>query len=286
MSIHPDTSLGHVRLRVSNLEQSIQFYKEVIGFPIAEVEGKFAYLKVEGEETLLELEEIPCATRLPERSAAGLYHVAILLPDRPSLASILYHFADKRVQIGQADHLVSEALYLADPDGNGLEIYRDRDRSEWEVEQNGDYKMASDPINIESLIQEAEEHSWKGLPQGTIIGHVHMHVANLEDTEAFYRDVIGFETVGDYSRMSAKFMAAGRYHHHLGFNIWAGSGVPKTPDSAVGMTYYTVKLVGAEEMHALINRLERADHSYKHEEDVVWVTDPSGMRIKFIQQTA
>ncbi|MEK4563665.1 VOC family protein [Alkalihalobacillus sp. FSL R5-0424] len=281
MSIHPETTLGHVRLRVSNLEQSIQFYKEVIGFPIAQIEGKVAYLKVEEGDTLLVLEEIPNAARLPERSAAGLYHVAILLPDRPSLASILYHFADKRIQIGQADHLVSEALYLADPDGNGLEIYRDRDRSVWEVEQNGDYKMASDPINIESLIQEAEEHSWKGLPQGTIIGHVHMHVANLEETEAFYRDVIGFETVGDYRAMRAKFMAAGRYHHHLGFNIWAGQSVRPTPDTAVGMSYYTVKLVDDLEREQLVGRLQKANHPFKKESSIIWVVDPSGMNVRF-----
>jgi catechol 2,3-dioxygenase len=281
MSIHSDTTLGHVRLRVSNLEQSIQFYKEVIGFPIAQIEGKVAYLKVEEEKTLLVLEEIPNAVRLPERSVAGLYHVAILLPDRPSLASILYHFADKHIQIGQADHLVSEALYLADPDGNGLEIYRDRDRSEWELEQNGDYKMASDPINIESLIQEAEEHSWKGLPQGTVIGHVHMHVSDLDETEAFYRDIIGFETVGDYHAMRAKFMAAGRYHHHLGFNIWAGKGVTPTPETAVGMSYFTVKLVDNEEREKLLERLQKADYPFKEESSIIWVVDPAGMNVRF-----
>ncbi|MCM2677096.1 VOC family protein [Alkalicoccobacillus plakortidis] len=282
MTIHSDTKLGHVRLRIANLEKSIHFYKEIIGFPVVQQHGSEAHLSVEEGEPLIILEEIPNAKRLPERSAAGLYHVAILLPDRASLASILYHFADKQVRIGQADHLVSEALYLSDPDGNGLEIYRDRDRSDWNVDSSGDYVMASDPINIENLLTEADEHSWSGLPKGTIIGHVHMHVADLEETEAFYRDVIGFETVGNYRAMQAKFMAAGRYHHHLGFNIWAGKDVPPTPATAVGMTYYTIKLVNEQEQNDLIERLKQANHNYRQEGNTLWVIDPAGMTIRFV----
>ncbi|MDQ0207805.1 VOC family protein [Alkalicoccobacillus murimartini] len=283
MTIHANTSLGQVRLKVSNLEQSITFYKDIIGFDVVRQVGAEAHIGVE-EDTLIVLEEIPDAIRLPERSAAGLYHVAILLPNRASLASILYHFADKQVPIGQADHLVSEAIYLSDPDGNGLEIYRDRDRTEWNVESNGDYVMASNPIDMNQLLMEAEEGSWSGMPQGTVIGHVHMHVADLEETETYYRDVIGFETVGNYRAMHAKFMAAGRYHHHLGFNIWAGKGVPPTPENAIGMTYYTIKLVNEEEIKSLIQRLEQANRSYKQEESTLWTVDPSGMTVRFVYQ--
>ncbi|TSB45469.1 VOC family protein [Alkalicoccobacillus porphyridii] len=282
MAIHSGTQLGRVKLRVSNLNQSVAFYKEIIGFTLIQIEHPVARLSV-GSEVLLELEEVEGLVRLPQRSSAGLYHVAILLPDRASLARILLHFADKQIPIGQADHLVSEALYLSDPDGHGLEIYRDRSRDTWEVEANGDYKMASDPLDIQGLLQEAKGKPWDGLPEGTVIGHVHMHVSDLDETEAFYRDVIGFETVGDYqSWMQAKFMAAGRYHHHLGFNIWAGKGAPATPDHAAGMSYYTVKLVNNNERDQLILRLDSAGVSYSEDPDQLWVTDPSGMKIRFV----
>lgn len=285
MAIHSDTQLGHVKLRVSSLQQSIEFYRDVIGFTSVQVEGASATLRV-GSERLLILEEVPGLIRLPERSAAGLYHVAILLPDRASLGRILKHFANLQIPIGQADHLVSEALYLSDPDGNGLEIYRDRSRSEWEVDENGDYKMASNPLHISEIIAEAGNQEWNGLPEGTVIGHVHMHVADLTETENFYRDIIGFETVGDYqSWMMAKFMAAGRYHHHLGFNIWSGRGAQPTPQQAAGMSYYTIKLVNQEEQELLVERLNQAQVEYTLDSEQLWLTDPSGMKVRFVYNT-
>jgi len=192
---------------------------------------------------LLELQEDRAAVPRPQRSA-GLFHVAILVPSRAALGRSLRRLAERRWPIsGASDHLVSEALYLDDPDGLGLEIYRDRPREQWQV-RDGEVAMATDPLDLQGVHGEpGAEAPWAGLDAGTSIGHVHLHVPHLDTAEAFYCGRIGFtSTLRRYP--GALFVAAGGYHHHLGLNVWAGIGAPPPPANAVGLRSFSIEATG------------------------------------------
>ena len=221
--IHPDTGIGMVKLRVGSLKRSIAFYREVVGLTLLREGGGRAELPAGGPAPLLELVEIPGALLRPPRSGAGLYHFALLVPDRKSLGLTLRHLIGTGIHIGHSDHLVSEALYIADPDNNGIEIYRDRPRAEWMRNEAGDYRMAVDPIDWDGLLRESGEDAWKGLPEGTVIGHIHLHVSDLAATRHFYCDLLGFDVRARIG-YSALFVSAGGYHLHSGLNTWAGAG--------------------------------------------------------------
>ncbi|MDF2725679.1 MAG: yfiE, partial [Paenibacillus sp.] len=219
-------TLGEVKLKVSELDRSIRFYEEVVGLRVLahDAEKRTAAFTSNGLHTLLVLEEIPNAAVPQRRSYAGLYHFALLVPDRRSLSLVLRNLLQTGIHIGQADHLVSEALYISDPDNNGIEIYADRPREQWKRDAEGNYVMASDPIAWDSLIAESGKAEWNGLPPETVVGHIHLHVGDLRESRAFYEQKLGFDVVGDYAQMSAVFVSAGGYHHHIGMNIWAGAG--------------------------------------------------------------
>ena len=186
-------------------------------------------LTADGKTPLLIIEQPENVTpKEPHRS--GLYHFALLLPKRADLGAIIKHFMQHNVRIGASDHLVSEALYLSDPDGNGIEIYTDRDPSVWSWE-NGKVAMSTDPLDGESIIAESAGQTWDGLPAGTVMGHVHLHVAHLPETEKFY-NALGFEVVTNYPQ--ALFMSNGKYHHHIGLNTWNGEGAPRPSDRECG----------------------------------------------------
>ncbi|REK71381.1 VOC family protein [Paenibacillus paeoniae] len=281
--LHANTRLGEVKLKVSNLERSITFYEDIVGFRLlSRTEGK-AQLTADGKTTLLVLEEVPNATITPRRSSSGLYHFAILLPTRKDLGLSLRRLMDKGVQIGQADHLVSEALYISDPDLNGIEIYRDRPREQWEYDAQGFVKMATDPIDWEGLLAEAKGSQWNGLPDGTVIGHVHFHVADLHKSKQFYCDAIGFEVEADLMRqMGALFIGAGRYHHHMGLNIWAGAGAPPVKPNGTGIEYFTIIVPNAVELEATILRLKGLGAELEQHEAVWWTTDPNGIGVQLL----
>ncbi|KIL49449.1 VOC family protein [Jeotgalibacillus soli] len=282
--IHPQTELGTVTLIIKNLARSITFYKEVIGFEVLEQSEGHAALTADGKTVLIELEEHPDAIILPPRSTAGLYHYAILLPDRKSLSLALRHLSKRGIRIGQSDHLVSEALYLSDPDGNGIEIYRDRPKSGWEKDQSGNYVMATDPLNIEDLLAEAGEEEWQGLPEGTTIGHIHLHTKDLESAREFYCHLLGFEPVGDYPSFRALFIAAGGYHHHIGLNIWAGIGAPAASAHATGLKVYTIVLPDGQELATRVEILRQAKYEVNEHDGAFFVTDPAGICIKLISR--
>lgn len=240
MPLPADAHIGSVSLTVSDLERSLSFYRDTLGFDAASRDGRAVSLSVAGGPVLIELHERRDAISKPRRST-GLFHFAVLVPSRAALGRSLRRLADRQWPLsGVADHLVSEALYLNDPDGLGIEIYRDRPRETWRT-VNGELAMATDPLDVQSVASEpGAETLWQGLESGTTIGHVHLHVSHLEAGEGFFCGEVGFEpTVRGYP--GALFVAAGGYHHHLGMNTWVGAGAPPPPENAVGMRAFTVE---------------------------------------------
>lgn len=286
--ISPDLEMGPVALKVSNLDRSLDYYMNVIGLKLLSHEHKRAELSVEDSAVLVELIEIDDAVITPERTTTGLYHFAILLPDRVSLGLSLSHLIEQGEKIGQADHLVSEALYLSDPDGNGIEIYRDRSRDQWQMQPDGQVIMATDPIDWEGLLAEAQHsgRQWSGLPAGTKIGHVHLHVGDLEVAREFYCGLLGFELTANMARWGAIFVSAGGYHHHLGLNIWAGQGAPEPGSNATGLKFFTVGLPDSASLHELIERIEAAGIKVLQQDQAYEVKDPFGTAIRFVSKDA
>jgi catechol 2,3-dioxygenase len=277
--IHPGTAIGRVYLKVSHLARSITFYREVVGFKILSQTETIAELTVDGINPLVVLEEIPGADVLPRRKVTGLYHYAILVPSREALSLSLRNLMQYDIRIGQGDHLVSEALYIADPDNNGIEIYADRPRETWKSDPKGHIIMASDPIAWQSLIDEAGEQTWQGLAPDTILGHIHLHVADLHASEQFYCGLLGFDVMA-HMEDSALFISAGGYHHHIGLNTWAGQTPP--PPNAAGLQYYTIVLPHNAELEKLVTILRNSGIPVEQQDGGSFVRDPSGNGILLV----
>jgi catechol 2,3-dioxygenase len=273
-SIHPLASIGAVYLKVSDLKRSVQFYQDVVGFEILREYEHTVELTADGKNSLLVLEKISDAIVLPRRNATGLYHFAILVPSRKDLSLSLRNLIKHDIRVGQGDHLVSEALYINDPENNGIEIYADRPRETWNYDGQGKVIMAADPIEWQGLIDEAGDQVWNGLVEGTIMGHVHLHVADLQEAEYFYCDILGFNLMAKMSD-SALFISAGGYHHHLGLNVWAGIGAPPPPANAVGLRYYTIVLPNKEELDNMLMKLRTVGIIPEPMELGWFVKDPS-----------
>ena len=269
--------LGATHLTVSDLERAIGFYERAIGLRARQREDRRAALGAGGDD-LLVLHELPGAR--PAGRHAGLFHVAILFPSRLDLARALRRVLESGAGLqGASDHGVSEALYLADPDGNGLELYADRPREDWPRTDEG-LAMVTEPLDLHGLLAELDEAAPGPAPEGTTVGHDHLYVADLDAAIAFYREVVGFElmqTFGD----TAGFLSAGGYHHHLGVNTWAGVGVPPAPPDTVGLRHWTVVLADASEREALVERLRAAGAQAEEGEDGVLSRDPSGNAVLF-----
>lgn len=231
-----DGRIGAVTLRVRDLAASLSFYEGVLGLMPERSTGGAALRTSGGDEILIRLVEAAGAAPKPDR-ALGLYHFALLVPDRPSLARILRRLAHQRWPLqGASDHDVSEALYLSDPDGHGIEIYRDRARDEWRY-ADGRIIMTTNALDLESLLAEASEPA--GLAEGTRMGHIHLHVSDLRTAEAFYSGELGMDvTVRGYP--GALFLSYGGYHHHLGVNTWAGSNAEPPNDDRIGMAGFEI----------------------------------------------
>jgi catechol 2,3-dioxygenase len=235
------TRWGAVRLQVADLERSLEWYRRVLGLERVDSEsldreplnrpGRVARLGAHGTGTpLVELRERPGAAPVPRRGRLGLYHYAILLPDRPALGRFLRHLSEIDERAGMSDHFVSEALYLTDPDGLGIEVYADRPRTAWRHEDR-QLTMTTIPLDVDAVLREAGRERWSRMPSGTVLGHVHLFVADLELAAAFYHAALGLDkTVWSYP--GALFLSAGGYHHHLGINTWATGAMPAGPDEA------------------------------------------------------
>lgn len=221
----PDaTTLGPVHLQVSDLARSLEYYQHVIGMHVEETGVDTAVLRAHGDDRpLVILRTRPGVTRA-RRGTFGLYHFALLLPDRAALGRFAAHLSAQNVQVGMADHLVSEALYLWDPDELGIEVYADRPRATWQY-RDRELAMTTDRMDITGVIAAGHGKTWDGLPKNTIMGHVHLHVGDLDEAEAFYHRALGFDkTVWSYP--GALFLSAGGYHHHLGTNVWSPGPAP------------------------------------------------------------
>jgi catechol 2,3-dioxygenase len=272
--IDPHTAVGEVHLTISDLDRSLRFYQNQLGFTVHTRRDRIARLGAGGAD-LLVLSQCEDAPRV--RGTTGLYHFAILVPSRADLGRALRRLVDTdTVMQGAADHGVSEALYLADPDGNGIEVYRDRPREQWPY-VGGELRMGADPLDLESILAERAGGDGAGLAPETTIGHVHLHVSRLAEAERFYVDVLGFELMQRYGP-SALFVSAGGYHHHFGLNTWAGVGAPPPPPGALGLHHVNVRMTthGAA---AVVERLQAAAVPFESRAEGVLVHDPAGNAI-------
>ena len=272
-SLPAATRMGAVHLTVSNLDRSLAWYRETVGLDALARENGRAVLGADGTE-LLVLVEQPGAR--PAHGRTGLFHFALLLPERRELARWLAHAARSRVPLqGLSDHDVSEAIYLGDPDGHGIEIYADRPRERWEGRVGS--RLTTLPLDVQSLLGELddpESEPFEGLPAGTTMGHVHLRVATIPETTAFYRDVLGFDLMATYGGQ-AVFLAAGGYHHHVGANVWESAGAPPPDEDMAGLRHATVVLPSAEERDALVTRLAEGGQVVERHQDGPAVRDPS-----------
>lgn len=274
---HPHTFVGQVSIKVQDLKRAIAFYQEVIGFQILNQTERIANLTADGKTALLSLEQ-PENVIPKQRNTTGLYHFALLLPKRSDLGRVLQHLINISYPIGASDHYVSEALYLNDPDGNGIEIYADRKASEW-TWQNGQVSMATEPLDAQSVLAEGKGEAWNVLPAETVMGHIHLHVSQLKNTEEFYEKGLGFQVVTRYGKQ-ALFMSTGGYHHHIGLNTWAGEGSPAPDENSVGLKKYTLVLPSEEARTAIIKQLEEIGAPVRDENGEIITSDPSGNHIQ------
>jgi catechol 2,3-dioxygenase len=281
--IDPAADVGTVTLKTANLANMLQFYTDVIGLKVIAQENGRATLGA--GRPILKLEEVAGA-QIPEvgrRPFTGLYHSAILFPNRRTLAIKVAQLAGRRVPIGQADHLVSEAFYLSDPEGNGLELYRDRARSEW-TWVNGQIQMASDPIDWQSFLDEiqGDGHSLDkpSVPEETRLGHIHLKVADIPEAEKFYHGLLGFDITASWP--GALFLSAGGYHHHLGMNTWESRGAKPPAEPATGLKEFSIMLPNEAELDRLARQVEQAGLSVERNARSALLLDPSENRLRLI----
>lgn len=282
-----DTHIGYAHLQISDLKRSLHFYENLVGMKRVSDFGGTAVLSASGNSPYhILLTEHPGARPKPPRST-GLYHIAIRYPSRRELASAVQRMYEGGTALqGFSDHLVSEAIYLADPDENGVELYVDRPRDQWRME-DGQIQMATRPLDLDNLLGELKANDPKIGGARTDIGHVHLHVSNLQKAETFYHTLLGFD-VTQRSYPGALFLSAGGYHHHIGVNIWSGEGAPPPPADAVGLLSFGVQIPGRETMESLKERFveNSIEFEAKHDDviqrDVLRVKDPDGMTLEFL----
>lgn len=283
-SIHPTTRIGYVSLNVSDIDRSLDFYQRILGFKMVDrSSNERAFLSVERHSShFVELWHAKAGRSDTRR--AGLYHFAILLPERKYLADMFQHLSERGGEVrfdGFADHLVSESIYIRDPDDIGIEVYCDRPSSQWKWYEDR-VRMATERLDTENLLRESTASGWKAMPAKTVIGHVHLHVRNLAKAMKFYREALGLNFTATYP--SAYFFAAGKYHHHVATNIWFGTSIqPASPEHA-GLNHFGIELPSKEEYEKTAGRLEQ----YKSEEmpqqhgqpESVFLRDMDGITIR------
>jgi len=282
-SIHPATRIGHVHLTVADLDRQVEFYQEVIGLKLHSREGATAGLGV-GKEDLLRLTEVRSARRY--RGTTGIYHFAILLPNRRELARAIGRLFSLRYPNSPTDHVMTKTTYLDDPEGNNIELYADtpEDGTFGVVNgvpvarhANGAPSDGREPLDVEVLFREltTQDRLDEPMPQDTKMGHVHLYVADLDKSMRFYHDLLGFGSMGLARSFRMGMVSAGGYHHHIGFNTWVGEGAPPPPPDALGMRYFTVVLPSETELDHVAERVQQAGIATEQTEAGILVRDPS-----------
>jgi catechol 2,3-dioxygenase len=282
------TRPGPVRLQVRDLERSTRFYEDVLGMERLESGASRAALGARDDaprSPLVMLEPLAGAKPAPAVGRSGLFHFAILLPDRAALGRFLAHAHALGLRLGASDHLVSESLYLADPDGLGIEVYADRPRSTWR-RVGGELMMATDPLDLADLVAAGGGAGWTGMPPGTVIGHLHLRVGDLSEANRFYSAGLGLDRQV-WSYPGALFFAAGGYHHHLGTNTWAGADVIPPAEDEARLLEWCLELPDAESLAATARSLERAGFAARRAGAAAEVTtrDPWGTALRLVAAT-
>jgi catechol 2,3-dioxygenase len=274
------TKIGRVRLQVADLERSLDWYREVLGFRVLASGDRTATLGAHDDDTpLLELREKPGVRPVPRRGLLGLYHFAILLPDRAALGRLLAHLGQIGAYAGMSDHFVSEAIYLTDPDGLGIEVYADRPRSAW-IQRGRELAMATEPLDTASVLRAGVGQPWTGLPAGTTIGHVHHYVGDIEHAARFYHRGLGFDLVV-WSYPGALFVSAGGYHHHVGLNTWA-SGSPAATDDDARLLDWELVVPDTSSVDAVAESLRAAGFEPRQADGGRIAHDPWGIAVRII----
>jgi len=276
------TYVGGVTLQVADLSKSLDFYQRFLGFDARDLGvtagARIAALTIRGAaRELVRLSERSGVRRVPLRGRLGLYHFAILLPARGDLGRLFRHAALSGVHAGAADHLFSEALYLTDPDGITVEVYRDRPRQDW-VMRHGELVATSDPLDADGLIDAAGSEPWSGLPVGTTMGHVHFYVSDLDEARRFYVAALGFETT-IRTFPGALFVSAGGYHHHVGLNIWA-AGAPVATDADARLIHWDLVVPDRGTADDLAGRVAEAGYAIDETDGVAVARDPWGIAVR------
>ncbi|WP_137132049.1 VOC family protein [Rhizobium sp. FY34] len=267
---HVDTA----HLVVTDLALVSRYYREIIGLSLIEAQPSGEVLGVAGVP-LLTLSTGGMIARAP-RTAAGLFHTAFLVPNRTELAAWLAHAVHKGVHLdGASDHLVSEAIYLTDPEGNGIEIYRDRSPLEWTYLDDGTVKMATERLDLQALYNSARKDAWQGMAKGTAIGHIHLQVGDVPQADAFYRDVLGLKVMARYP--GASFFATGGYHHHIAANVWNSRGATARADNMSGLSDYTLKFTDAAQLQTALSGLEKLEIDTRRTASGWSLKDPWGI---------
>lgn len=277
------TRLGPVRLQIADLNRSLDYYQQVLGLQILQRTSSGARLGTPTGTELVELSERKGIRPAPGRARTGLFHFAILLPDRFFLGRFARHLGQLGVAAGASDHLVSESLYLQDPDNLGIEIYADRPRASWQ-RVGRELIMATDPLDMGGLLEAAGEEAWEGIPAGTIMGHVHLHVGDLSRGAAFFSAGLGFDqTVWGYP--GALFLGAGGYHHHLGTNLWAGLRATRPSSDEAQLLEWTIDLPSKASLESAAESLGESEHDFEWDETAAFgltatASDPWGTVVR------
>ncbi len=270
---------GAVRLQIADLARSVEYYERTLGLRVVRHGGGYAALAAdESTAPLVELLE-GAGVRSAPRGRLGLFHFAILLPSRAALGRFARHLGAIGERAGASDHLVSEAFYLTDPDGLGIEVYADRPRSAWR-RSGRELMMATDPIDMRGLVDEAGDEAWSGMPACTVMGHVHLHVGDLAAASAFYADGVGFDRMV-WRYPGALFLGAGGYHHHLGVNTWAGAGARAAGDDEARLLEWTLQLPDADGVAAVAEGLAEGGYPVERvAESELLARDPWGTAVR------
>lgn len=283
VDLNEKTHIGKVVLNVENLKEMKRFYQEVVGMDIkSETSTAISFGAKEDEAIILTVQAI--SEDRPKMRSTGIYHLALLLPTRQDLGEMMRHILISGHPLtGASDHGYSEALYLDDPEGNGVEIYWDKPKSEWDIRDDGQIAGVTEPMDVDGVFAEAKK-VFSGLPKGSYMGHVHLFVADLDETEKFYKNILGFGLKFNFGDQ-AKFFAAGEYHHQIAVNTWAGKGIPAAKKGNRGLAYYTIVVPLKEDFDQIQMSLDSQQYVYRLDEKrhVLSLEDTNGIALKIVQ---